>query len=260
MLKTSTGKLYTLLSACKPDNEKIQKRLAITEIMEMPEYRALQVYQGSASVMDDYYSPEKLQELSFDKIQEVKRIVSFLEDCIRRLYGVICYGDIRILDLRTQIDFYNADSLYYIYESIYNIPQTGINITNITEYDVWSVFSSDTVMNTDNLLNKYNSNDMETLEIRIINDLKNKKYCISAAEIAEKRKAYRDIFRKQETVRLRLQIVENKIFIKKLFWSLLSVAFVSIQFKDIGITFGSFGKILTLSIYFLALILYWFLG
>ena len=57
MLKTATGKLYTLLAACKPDDARVHKRLLITEILERPEYRALQVYQGAASVMDDYYSP-----------------------------------------------------------------------------------------------------------------------------------------------------------------------------------------------------------
>ena len=35
MLKTATGKLYTLLTACKPDDAKIKKRLLITEILEM---------------------------------------------------------------------------------------------------------------------------------------------------------------------------------------------------------------------------------
>lgn len=260
MLKTSTGKLYTLLSACKPDNEKIQKRLVITEIMEMPEYRALQVYQGAASVMDDYYSPEKLQGLSFDRIQEVKKIIPFLEDCIRKLYEAICYGDIRGLNFNSPIDFYNADSLYSVYQAIYSIPKTGINITNIPEYDVWAVFSPDTVMDINNLLNKYTSSDMESLEIRLVNDLQDRKYCISAAEIAEKRKGYRDIFRTEETLRLRLQIVENKIFIKKLFWSLLSILCVATQFEDIGIIFGPFGRIITLAVYILALIVYWILG
>lgn len=260
MLKTSIGKLYTLLSACKPDNAKVKKRLVITEILEMPEYKALQVYQGATSVMDDYYSSDRLYEASYDQLQEVKKLVPFLEDCIRKLYDTICYGDVRQLKRVKKIDFYKAESMNNLYQLVLKQKQTGINITNISEYDVWMIFSPNAILSLDSKLSLFNSEDMESLEILVTEKLKDEIYCISASEIAEKRKAYRDIYRKEETVRIRLQIVENKVFVKKLFWSFISICMVMSQFSGSSILFSDVGRIVAYIVYLLVLISYWILG
>ena len=260
MLKTSTGKLYTLLSACKPDNAKVKKRLLITEILEMPEYKALQVYQGAQSAMDDHYSPEKLQDATYDQLQEVKKIVPFLEDCIRKLYETICYGDVRQLYRLKKISFYDSDSMKKLYELVSKLKKTGINITNIPEHDVWSIFSPEAILSLDSKLDLFDSSDIDSLEIQVSERLKDEVYCISASEIAEKRKSYRDIYRKEETVRLRLQIVENKVFMKKAIWSFLSICLVMSQFSGSAGLISAAGKTVTLVLYVLALGAYWILG
>lgn len=260
MLKTSTGKLYTLLSACKPDSAKVKKRLLITEIIEMQEYKALQVYQGAAATMDDYYSPDKLQEATYEQLQQVKEIVVFLEDCIRKLYETICYGDVRQLNRLKKINFFDAQSMRELYQLVLKQKKTGINITNISEYDVWTIFSSEAILSLDSKLDLFDSTDIEALEIQISEKLKEEIYCISASEIAEKRNAYRDIYRKEGTVRIRLQIVENKIFMKKLFWSFISICLVMSQFSGSAVLFSVSGRVVALIIYILALIAYWILG
>ena len=260
MLKTSTGKLYTLLTACKPDNVKVKKRLLITEILEMPEYKALQVYQGAGSVMDDYYSTDKLQEATYEQVLEVKQIIPFLEECIRKLYELICYGDVRMLYKIKKINFYDSTSMKKLYTFVVSRKNTGINITNVPEYDVWSIFSKDAILSLDSKLDLFDANDIDTLEVQVSEKLKDDVYCISAKEIAEKRKSYRDIYRKEATLRLRLQIVENKTFVKKLIWSFISIVMVMSQFSESVVLFTTIGRILALVIYFIALIAYWILG
>lgn len=260
MLKTSTGKLYTLLSACKPDNAKVRKRLLITEILEMPEYKALQVYQGAAAVMDDYYSPVKLQDASIEQIQQVKAIVPFLEDCIRKLYEMICYGDVRLLKAVRKIDFYDSNIMSALYNVVSKTSNSGVNITNIAEFDMWSIFSEDAIISLDDQLELFNQDDIDTLEVQVTERLHDRVYCISSQEIAEKRKAYRDIYRKEETVRMRLQIVENKTFVKKFIWSFISICFVLSNFSGSIVYFSPVGRFFALLIYIIALSAYWIMG
>ena len=260
MLKTSTGKLYTLLTACKPDDARVKKRLLITEILEMPEYKALQVYQGATSAMDDHYSAAKLQEATYDQVLEVKKIIPFLEECIRKLYEIICYGDVRILYKLKKISFYDSESMKRLYKLVTSTKNTGINITNVPEYDVWSIFSGDAILSLDSKLDMFDSEDIDTLEVQVTEKLKGNVYCISAKEIAEKRKSYRDIYRKEETVRMRLQIVENKTFVKKSIWSFISIVMVMSQFSGSAVLFTAGGRIAALVIYLIALIAYWILG
>lgn len=260
MLKTSTGKLYTLFTACKPENAKVKKRLLITEILEMPEYKALQVYQGAASAMDDHYSPTKLQEATYEQVMEVKKIIPFLEECIRKLYELICYGDVRVLYKLKKISFYDSESMKNLHSLVTSMKNTGINITNVAEYDVWSIFTKDAILSLDSKLDLFDADDIDTLEAQVTEKLKDNVYCISAKEIAEKRKSYRDIYKKEETVRMRLQIVENKTFVKKLIWSLISIVIVMSQFSGSAVLFTAGGRISALVIYFVGLIAYWILG
>lgn len=257
MLNTSTGKLYTLLSACKPNNEKIKKRLLILEITETEEYKALQVYQGAQSIMDDYYSPARLQERSYDELLEIKQIIPFLEGCIRKLYEVVCYGDVRKLPKLEEKDYYQASKMKEFHNTVTSIPKEGINITNIPEYDMWKVFSPDIILSIDQRLDEFASYDIDSLEMAIPDILEADTYCISASEIADQRKAYKDIYRREETLRLRFQIVENKVFMKKLILSILSLPMV------VGISIpilSPIERIIQLLIYMVGLSVFWILG
>ena len=53
--------------------------------------------------------------------------------------------------------------------------------------------------------------DIETLELQVIEKLNDTVYCIHAEEIAERKASYRENVRKEETEKIKLQIVENKI-------------------------------------------------
>lgn len=260
MLKTSTGKIYTLLSACKPESERVKKRLLITKIMEMPEYRALQVYSGAISAMDDHYGPNRLQSASYKDLMQIEQIIPFLEDCIRKLYEVICYGDVRKIFSVGSIKFYDAESMKNLYRVVQSEERRGINITNIPEYDVWSLFAPDTIIQLDKCWNSMEDCDINCLETEIPNKLANKVYCISSVELTERRREYLGVYRKEETVRLRLQIVENKIFVKKIVVSLLTMAFMMDRFSNSSGVLNPAVRGLFLTLYIVTLITYWIMG
>lgn len=260
MLKTSTGKLYTLLFACKPDNELVKKRFYISEIIEMPEYKALQVYRGADSVMNDYYSSEKLQNASIEQIEQVKKIIPILEKCIRNLYELIRFGDTRAIERFTYIDFYNFDVINDLYQVVSNVRKLDFNITNISEYEVWSFFDDNTITSLNNRSHIFNEYEMETLEAVIPVKLKDSLYCICAKEINERRNAYRSIYRKEETARVRVQIVENKIFVKKLILSLCSILLFVVPYAKNSMYFSGASKAFFVLLYLLIFIAYWILG
>lgn len=257
MINTSIGKLYTLLTTCEPNNEKIKKRLLILEITETEEYKALQVYQGAQSIMDDYYSPARLQERSYDELLEIQQIIPFLEDCIRKLYEVVCYGDVRKLSKLDEKDFYQTSKMKEFYNTVTSISKAGINITNIPEYDVWKVFSPDIILSIDQRLDEFASCDIDSLEAAVPDILRADIYCISASELADQRKVYKDIDRREETLRLRYQIVENKVFMKKVILSILSLPMI------VGISIpllSPIERIIQLLIYMVGLSVFWILG
>lgn len=264
MIKMLMVKLFTLLSGCKPDEAKIRKRVLITEILEMPEYKALQMYQGAASIMNDYYSPQKLQESTYKQLQEVKKLLPFMEECIRMLYETICYGDVWQLKCLKKIDFYNAKSMDRLYQLVLRQEQTGINITNISECDVWKIFSPKAILSVESRMDWIDLEDTRVLEILVAEKLRGEIYCISEAEIVEKgevyRRAYSDICKKEETINKKLQIVEKKVFVKKLLWSFISVCMIMSQFSGSVVLFSNIGRVIALIIYIFVLVVYWIWG
>ena len=260
MLDSSVGKLYALLTACKPDNAKIQKRLLIIEIMEMSQYKSLYAYKGAFSVMRDWYSENKLQEASYEQLKEVKQIIPFIEDCIRKLNDVVNYADVRVLRTLRKPDFYNAASMKNLYELVTNLPNSGVNITNLTEDNIWDIFSEDTIYSLDNYKNLKTVNNLDKLEIRITEKFKNETYCISANEISEIRNTYRSLCKKRETLRLRIQIVENKALILKSIVSLASIIVVMLCLRGSMYYFPPIGRVFAVLIYLLGLAVYWIMG
>lgn len=260
MLKSTTGKLYLLFSACMPDNVLVKKRLQIAEICEMPEYKALKVYKGATELLNRYYSSEKMQLATCEQLEDVKRIIPILEDCIRKLYDLVCYGDVRKLRKIKDINYYSFKSIDEIYRLVSMESNIGINITNILEEDVLAIFDNSTVLSIDDKLDRFDSTEVDTLESAIMDHLSGTKFCISAAEIYSIRKEYRDIYRQEETIRLRMEIVENKIFVKKILLSLLATFMVCGQYfaSEAGLTNQT--NVIVFIAYILFLTIYWILG
>lgn len=258
MLKSPTGRLYALFSACKPNDEKVRKRLLLSEIYEMKEYRSLQVNQGAQYVMDKYYSPDILEKLSTMVLKEIKSIIPIIEDCIDKLYSIILYGDIDTLREFEVIDFYSSNSVGGLYDIVANQPQIGFNISNITEIELWDFFDQDTVKSLDGVIDQITETDYENLETIIPEILKDKRYCICCKEINKRRNDYRNRFRKVETQKIRYQISENKAFAVKSFVTLVFTIGMADKMSS-TVELGSY-RIYAMIIYFFAVIAYWILG
>ena len=60
-LKTSTGRLYLLFHACLPQNEKVEKRLLVSKIIESSDYNELAEYRPAKGVYEHFFSKDKIQ-------------------------------------------------------------------------------------------------------------------------------------------------------------------------------------------------------
>lgn len=258
MLRSPTGRLYALFSACKPNDEKVRKRLILSEIYEMDEYKSLQVNQGAQFVMDKYYSPDIIEKLDVNNLKEIKSLIPIIEDCINKLYSVILYGDTDTIKEFGEIDFYDANSVGRLYESIANQPQIGLNITNISAIELWDYFREDTVKSLEGQIDTIPESNYEILETIIPELLSGKRYCICCKEINKRRGEYRNRFRILETLKIRYQIAENKAFAVKAFFSLvLTIGVVDKISSNVELFTNRFFAIL---IYLIAMIAYWIMG
>lgn len=257
MIKSSTGRLYALLSACKPNDQNVKKHLLLSEILESKEYKALQVNPGAQYVMDKYYGPDTLSNLPTNKLEQVKTIIPALEDCINKLYAVILYGDTSVID-DLYPDFYNANSFGELYRRVLEQPQEGINITNISEIEIWDYFDDSTVKTLNGRLRNFPEKDYDLLEVRIPGILAGEKYCITSTEINARRNHYHNRFRGLETQRIRLQIVENKAFaLKSVVSFVLTFGMLVSMVESVELISN---RMIGMFIYFVALILYWIVG
>ncbi len=184
-LKSATGKLYMLLSACLPDNDNIEKRLLLEQITESKEYRELKSYSPMKNVFLKFYSKQKLAALSTDELREVGyKTIPNVIFVVTNIINSIKYGDAWKLSLKDIPDFYSAESLNALDVKIKSVSGSG-NITNIKDENFMAVFSEKTIKSLDSIKADLTVSDIENMSAAIPKHLKGKSYCISKNEIEE---------------------------------------------------------------------------
>ena len=228
MERSAVSKLYILLSACKPNDERIAKGTLISQIQEMDQYKALRVNQAARRLSREIYNKESLKNLSIQQLMDVQKIMLFINELVSDLQDVIQFGDISKIDKSIEIDYYNYLSVNGFIEMLKSIPREGINITNIPADDPWKIFEDDTVVSINEGMNLMDIEDIDSLEMAITNKLEGKVYCISSTEIAAQRHIYRDMFRKVQTAEIKLEIVRNKILFKKVLLGIICAGVITV--------------------------------
>ena len=228
MEKSAVSKLYILLSACKPNDERITKGTLISQIQEMDQYKALRVNRAAGKLYREVYDKDSLIKLSAQQLIDVQKIMLFLNDLVSDLQDVIRFGDITKLDRNIELDFYNYSSVNAFIEKLKSIPREGVNITNIPDDNPWKIFESETVVSLSDVADRMDINDIDNLEMSITNELRDKNYCICSSEITAQRHEYRDLFRKVKTAEVRLEIVKNKILFKKVLLGIICAGLITL--------------------------------
>ena len=89
LLKSSTGKLYTLLSACVPENEAVYRRCLLAEIMDDSQYELLASSDAGKYLYEKYYSPEILPYCPTYVLLEIKKILDVINDYVKAVCDTV---------------------------------------------------------------------------------------------------------------------------------------------------------------------------
>lgn len=182
MFKSSVGKLYSLILACKPEDSRISKRILIAEIISDDSYTRLVNNVLCIPMVSRYYNPYVLESCSIEQLSNIKQIISFFPDLAERIFKIIKNGDARILGNMIHIDFYSHEDLKNLYDYLGEQSLESENITNIKDDNIWVIFNDETILNCSSII------DVKDVSDKPLVDLLNNSgcsYCITQAELFE---------------------------------------------------------------------------
>lgn len=175
-LKSATGKLYTLFSACLPDNENVNKRLFLEQLVESTEYRELKNYEPMKNLFEPLFSKSVLSKLSMRELKKIEKAIPEIIPTVSKLINSIHYGDAWKLKNGDIPDFYSYDSLIGLKNKI-NVTDAA-NITNIADDNFFAIFSDKTVRSIEKLQGCLTVSDLKNINDAMKVQLKDKIYCI----------------------------------------------------------------------------------
>ena len=182
-LKTSTGRLYMLFHACLPQNEKVEKRLLVSKIIESQDYNELATYRPIKEVFDNYYSKDDLMGYDEKTLKEVESAVPLIVPTIQKLIKAIKYGNGWSLTAEDKPDFMSSESIKKLSDKL--IENTGDeNITNIKDEECLRIFDDSTKKGIGDLLSQIRINDLQNLEGILKTTAGDSIYCFDANAIS----------------------------------------------------------------------------
>ncbi len=181
-MKTAVSRVYTLFHACLPENEQVQKRLYLNEILESQEYIKLKEYEPFYPYFDTFFSKEKLLEYGAPQLSEQRKTIPNVIPAIETLFRAICFGNAMELTEKDIPDFSSAASLKRFSAKL-RIEQEHKNITNITKNHFMDLFSEKTVTNPTEALKAITVEDMKNLGEAMKRNLGQCTYCIKETDI-----------------------------------------------------------------------------
>ncbi len=140
-IKSDTGKLYSLIAPCIPDDKRLRRRLVLEDFFNSFEYRELKECDAFSPFFDRYFSDEVILSLSEEEIIERKNTAGLIPLLMVRLYSAVKYGNGWALSTDDIPDFSSNKSVRGLIEKLsFNV--IYMNDTNITQMNVLEIFGA----------------------------------------------------------------------------------------------------------------------
>lgn len=175
-LTTNKQKLFTLFSACLPDNESVQRELLIESITEMPEYAAVKAL-PCWKYLSKVYSVESLKKQDISLLKRLPSAIKLVPSTLQLLEASIQHGDAWKLSSKDMPDWTSANSLNALNKKLH-YSEDKTNITNITNSNILAIFLDNVVRDPAPLLKNWTVSNCMNIELSIQNALEGKLYCI----------------------------------------------------------------------------------
>lgn len=179
-LSTNKQKLFTLFSACLPDNEAVQRELLIEAITSMPEYSSIMAT-PSWKYLSKVYSVEALRKCSVSTLKRLPSAVKSVPDVLLHLESCIQHGDAWKLTASDMPDWTSAISIAKLREKLH-YSQEEPNVTNINRENLLSIFLDNVVRSPAEVLDNWTVDDCQNIDLGVQKALNGRLYCIPKAE------------------------------------------------------------------------------
>lgn len=175
-LTTNKQKLFTLFSACLPDNESVQRELLIEAIAEMPEY-ALVMARPCWKYLSKVYSTESLKKQDISTLKRLPSAIKLVPDTLELLEASVQHGDAWKLSAKDMPDWTSANSINALSKKLH-YSEDKTNITNITRANILTIFLDNVVRDPAPLLKNWTVSNCMNIELSVQKALEGKLYCI----------------------------------------------------------------------------------
>lgn len=184
-MKRAAGKLYLLLSACLPANERVLTHLTIEEILESKEYSELSAQSASKPIMSKMYTKDILSALSLEELKNIKRCLPLIHQFFSILPLSVRSGQAWRLTESDFPNFSSPESLGRVIDKIKKTTNTE-NFTNISDQNVLQIFEKSTIKTIDAFFDHFDHKDIKQILSLAPNVLANQSYCIDRTALMTK--------------------------------------------------------------------------
>lgn len=256
-LKGATGKLYLLLGACLPNDERIKAKIAYNEIIESSKYRMLRENPNAKFLLEGVYSKSSLMQLTNVQLEQVMVALPQVEIFIVKLVQSIKYGQAWSLKPADRPNFYDVAQIKNTIKKLSNVSKKE-NTTNISEHDMMQVFSNDTIKDIDELIASQDYMYIGSLAERIPTILSGKLYCFDTSKLESKVAAAVKEINELNELGKGLKIAKRKIRSKKFLVTIISIMLIALLAGTNILT--SVGTSVFIVAFLLLLLVFWIVG
>ena len=175
-LTTNKQKLFTLFSACLPDNESVQRELLIDAITELPEYASVKAL-PCWKYLSKVYSVESLKKQDISALKRLPSAIKLVPGTLQLLEASVQHGDAWKLSSKDMPDWTSANSLNALNKKLH-YSEDKTNITNITGSNILAIFLDNVFRDPTPLLKNWTVSNCMNIELSVQKALEGKLYCI----------------------------------------------------------------------------------
>lgn len=184
--RTSTGRVFSLLTACLPENETIKKHLIVEKISEQKEYRMLLELPCYQAHLKSLFCPDVLLKLGKKQLKEVNEAIGEIPELILSLERSIQFGNAWALNADDVPNFYDATSIRNLKKRIKQAAPSE-NVTNISGKDVLSIFTNQVIKDPTDILKQWTISDIGSINESIDRYTDGRLYCLPKDIFEEQR-------------------------------------------------------------------------
>lgn len=201
-MNEKTAMLLSILSKCNPQDEELRHENNVAVILNSDDYKELSHRSFFSKQFQELFAEDKIRSASEESLASIRAALPAIQPCLEDILFSIKNGVGPELTKADTPNFTDKSSLLNLSAKLQNA--SGKNYTNIAPDDFMEIFSDSTVKMAKDIFMNFPI-EVSDMDAAIAAQLSNRKYCISAKEIADLENEYQT-----SVQQIRAAIKDNK--------------------------------------------------